>query len=233
MKQSWFTVHSSRFKEKVCSSVNRQPSTVNRMRFTLFWGLVMGVLLNFTSCGYIKGPSRTPPFGGSPSLSEAVKVNTRTGKLYGLQDFSTILLVSALYKDWSVREAYIREYARSYHLSLKEEARLLDQEKETHSSQREILVALYSDKEAWTDLLREGSPWKVYIDQGEGPVLPEKIERVDLDSALVYKFFDFVTPWTKVYSLKFPPGTRPLLRLIFTSWLGEVELKWDAKKVNF
>lgn len=202
----------------------------NRPCSFLAWGLL--ILLALPSCAYIRQSfSKAPPAPSSAvGLTEAVKQNTRTGKVYALQDFSTVLLVSALYKDWSVQEAYVREYARAHRMGLEEEARFLEKERAVHSTHREFLVALYSSNDAWADLQKKDPVWKVYLYQGEGRFTPERVEVADPPSALAYKFYDFVTPWTKVYSIKFPPGGGRTLRLVFVSWLGEVELTWEPKE---
>jgi len=156
-------------------------------------------------------------------------------------EFETRIRVVATWKSQEFTDAYLSEYARLYLLTgaAREERR--DVISGASSDLIEFLFYAYVPNRESNDFSRADSIWKVFsLGKGGERIEPVEIREIEA-SPLVTKFFPYVKPYGKFYSVKF--STLPLTGtktppdqdskvLIFTGVLGKVELKWNGGK-NF
>lgn len=167
---------------------------------------------------------------------EEVNRWTRTGELYNQLD--TVALVNVLYESWPVREAYAKAQARAQLLTGPETREKLKFEREQSERFEDFLVALYTGRDAWNDLDQSDSVWSLYLIYASGVRLqPYQIEPYTPDPAVKARFYSFMSPWMKIYRVRFlkpapsPGGVtlrdyRGPRRLVLTGFLGEIVLSW-------
>jgi len=162
---------------------------------------------------------------------------TREKTLYS--EFETRIRIVATWKSRAFTDAYLSEYARIYLLTsvAREERRNILSG--ASSDFREFLFYAYVPDRESNDFSKADSIWKIFsTDEGGARVDPVEIRELKV-GPLVTKFFPYVKPYGKVYSVKFPTvprsdegdtivQNRPTL--VFTGVLGKVELKWNGSK---
>jgi len=156
---------------------------------------------------------------------------TRAKTLYS--EFETRIRVVATWKNQKFTDAYLAEYARLYLLTgsdRKEREGILSA---VSSGFREFLLYAYTPDRESNDLAEADSIWKVFL-LAEGGEQTEPIELREIESGpLVTKFFPYVKPYGKCYSIKFPVESRSDRSgptLVFTGVLGKVVLEWRDNK---
>ena len=200
----------------------------------------------------------------SDSLSaEYVEVlNTYTQEKTVYSEFETRIRLVATWKSREFRDAYRSEYARLYDLpasagdemrgiladssSTERQGSSLTERQGSSSTERqgssselsEFLFYAYVPDRQSNDFSETDSLWKVFCVQGGGQrVEPLEIREIET-TPLVTKFFPYVKPYGKFYSVQFPlesPSKRedgldqtgPTL--VVTGIPGKVELKWHVR----
>ncbi|TFG92673.1 MAG: hypothetical protein E4H15_03180 [Syntrophobacterales bacterium] len=163
--------------------------------------------------------------------------HTQEKTLYS--EFETRIRVVATWKTPEFTDAYLSEYARLYHLTGEAEEERRDLLSGASSGLREFIFYAYTPDRDSNDFSKADSIWKVFsLREGGERADPVEIREIKA-SPLVTKFFPYVKPYGKFYSVKFPilplPGTKTppdqdSQTLVFTGVLGKVELKWKGGK---
>jgi len=202
----------------------------------LKWVAVLFLLAGTFGCAYVQEYveiARGDAISGE--YFDTLNRYTQEKTLY--YEFETRIRVVATWKSRAFTDAYLSEYARLYHLTgaAREERR--DILSGASSDLREFLFYAYVPDRESNDFSKADSIWKVFSLRGGGErVDPVEIREIEA-SPLVTKFFPYVKPYGKFYSVKFPAGPLPGTEtpsgldnqiLVFTGVLGKVELKWNG-----
>ena len=162
---------------------------------------------------------------------------TREDKLYS--EFETILIVSALYKSWAVRQTYLEQEAAINNMSPEKKLAKLREERDLYDNENSFIVSAYLGDKSWNDFSEPSTVWKIYMVTKEGiKIYPEKIEKIeDIKSDSLLKYCYFITPWKTTYRVTFPKmisqRAHPVIqesegfKLELVSHLGTAALKWE------
>lgn len=189
------------------------------------------LLLSYTGgCAYVRNRTERD----MSSYENVVKSWTKTAKVY--DELDTIILIDALYKNWTVRKTYIENLSKTNNISLKEKERLLNMEKEENKKINSFFLTVYTGKELWNDLNEKKSIWNIVLKDKKGNRWrPLKVKEIKYNELKIKKFYPFVTPWKKIYEIDFPKDSSDnagQIILTISSMLGRVELRWEYSKIN-
>lgn len=215
--------------------VRSQKSGVGSQKKLLFWILnSVFCILFFTGCA-AKEEAIKPSLGYFDILPQM----TRSKKV--IEKLDSKLFVSATYKNWAFREAYIAEYARRYQMDDNEKEKLKEIEKDADEKFNEFFVAIYTPDERWNDFDQPQSIWKIYMeDEKNNRVYPIEIKKTDTNSPLIKEFYPYVDAWSSGYIIRFPKymiaGIKPFpeentnyFKLVITGVVGSAEMEWRLK----
>jgi hypothetical protein len=162
---------------------------------------------------------------------------TRSAKVYsGIEERLSLV---ATYRSPAFRDAYRDFYTRSFGLTDKERARLVREDKRADEQYTEFFISVHTSEDEYNNLDVTDSPWKIYLADSTGRrVEPMSVERLVRADPLRSEFFPYVDLWSTAYVLRFPrhvadgEATFPAadaayIKLVVTSVLGRVEMKWD------
>jgi hypothetical protein len=171
--------------------------------------------------------------------ADALKAWTRSGRIY--RTFDTELLVTATYHSLAFRRAYTVAYAQASQLDKKQEEAFWKRQVAEAQEFHEFLIASFVPDSVGSDLDNPASAWKLYLEvKGGDRVTPEDVRRIRKVTPLITGFYPYVTPWAKVYKVRFPlrdsgsgaslpgPGDQNLC-LVITSPFGMARLVWQAE----
>jgi hypothetical protein len=174
--------------------------------------------------------------------NQALKAWTRSGHIY--RKFNTELLVTATYQSLPFREAYVTAYAQAVQLDQEQKEALWQRQLAEVKESHEFLVAAYVPESEATDLANPASGWRLYLETDRGDrVSPEDLRRIRKVTPFITDFYPYVTPWAKVFKVRFPtriptsgdpfPGSGgESLSLVITSPSGMVRLTWQSESTS-
>ncbi len=177
---------------------------------------------------------------GSRDYERVFERWTRDKQIYNMDSLENSLTVSATYKSWEFRQAYVERVADDYEYSAADRDALLAAERAAWESGNEFVVATTATRDRWADLGAAESPWAIYLENDEGVrVGPTQIERVSKPTPMMTAYFSYITVYRKVFVLRFPrtdpggqavvvPGIRSF-SLVFTGALGHAALVWKVQ----
>ncbi len=194
----------------------------------LRWVAVLFLLTVSLGCSHIK---EYVDIVREDSLSfdyfETLNRNTQEKTLYS--EFETKIRVVSTHKSPEFREAYLTEFSRLYILAGKEEEERQVIISGASSDFDEFLFYAYTPDIKNNDFPKAGSIWKIFsIVEGGKLIEPLDIREIEV-TTMVKKFFPYVKPYGKFYSVKFPPlppSGGNVRSLVFTGVVGKVELGW-------
>jgi len=195
----------------------------------IYLPLLALVLLAVSSCA---GPGAT----ARDRYNDKLRTWTREAKVFkGVEER---LGVVATYRAPAFREAYSEYYARSFDLTGREKDRLQKADREAAKTYTEFFLSVHTSLESMNNLDDENSSWKIYIEDSRGnragPVYIKRLLRKD---PVRGEFFPYIDLWSTAYVVRFPrrvdEGAAPIpaedstyLKLVMSSVLGHVEMKW-------
>ena len=163
-------------------------------------------------------------------LSDAYKDSlqrwTRAQTAYS--GFETRFHISATYRSQSFRDAFLKEQARIFILDPEEQKKREAQQRDTAADFTEFFFYAYTADKGLNDFGERNSLWRVFIvDETGQQINPLEIRKIDKVSPVVEALFPYVQKhYGFCYHIKFPRQSASTLRLVFTSYLGKVELRW-------
>jgi hypothetical protein len=173
-------------------------------------------------------PRPTPEEGGWAKERDHFSASA---KLY--DGLTTRAFASAVYQAPSVREARVARLAEWQTMTAEEREKLLATEREEAQRYDDFLVSLFTVDRPENDLDTNRSVWRVaLVLEGEGELLPEKIEAIRTDATL-RTLYPAIGDFDIVYRVRFArrPGT-PLAERVFTLRLasarGRLEFPFPA-----
>ena len=185
--------------------------------------LVLGGCVLFTS-----QPRPTPEEGGWAKERDHFSASA---KLY--DGLTTRAFASAVYQAPSVREARVQRLAEWQNMTAEERDKLLAAEREEAERYDDFLVSLFTVDRPENDLDTTRSVWRVaLVIEGEGELLPEKIEALRADATL-RTLYPMIGDFDVVYRVRFArrPGA-PLADRVFILRLsgarGRLEFPFPA-----
>lgn len=147
--------------------------------------------------------------------------------------FETMVRIVATYKSRDFSKAYLSEYSRIYLLTDSEKKAKTRLDNNLTSDYTEFMFYAYIPEKDSNDFSKADSIWKIFLSDGRGHrIYPIEVRKIKKITPVTLEFFPYIKPhYGMFYSLKFSPfpsslETQPL-KLVFTSVLGRVELKWD------
>ncbi len=177
----------------------------------------------------------------SSDISYRESIDKWTRSRTAVRRFITILDVSATYRSWEVREAYLRELTERKGLTEFEQQTIRDREKREYYEYHEFVFSAYCSNEEWLDFKGFNPYWKITLSNSEGvEIFPAGLTEIEINAGEKWLFYPFISKWQRTYSVKFPRvdttgGNRIIspeidfFRLNFRSLLGEVKLNWNVK----
>jgi hypothetical protein len=171
---------------------------------------------------------------------KVLKQWTKKDRIFSFDTFDNIMFVTATYRSWEFRKAYIAKYAKDFRLP-KEEIKKLEQTQFKEGRlYHEFYLAVFCSEPKWNDLDKEDSIWRVSLLSSKGKeIRPLQIKGFRKIKATEISFFPYTTEFRKVYYIKFPKrlkNGRPFLNskdswfmLRIAGTLGVSELKWKLK----
>jgi hypothetical protein len=179
---------------------------------------------------------------GSKDYERIFEHWTREKQVFNLDTMENPLTVSATFRSWQFRQAFVERYADDYRLDEASRAQLLEEQRSEWEAWNEFLVAATATNQKWADFSREDSAWVMALtnDLGQEVALAE-IEKVSKPSPMLRTYYPFITVYRKTFVLRFPKllpgGSTPVLSggvgsfsLVFSGALGRAELEWKVKK---
>lgn len=163
-------------------------------------------------------------------LSDAYKTSLQnwTREQTAYSGLETRFHISATYRSQAFREAFLKEQARIFVLSPEEQKRREIEQRETASDFTEFFFYAYTADKALNNFGEPNSLWRVFIvDEAGRQTNPLEIRKVDKVSPMVEVLFPYVQKYYGFcYHLKFPRQSASPRKLVFTSYLGQVDLRW-------
>ncbi|MBN2054603.1 hypothetical protein JW905_06760 [bacterium] len=166
-------------------------------------------------------------------------INRWTRETNRLRRFQTVIDAAAVYMCWNVRAALIADEINAKKLDPAAAAMLIERGRTLDKKYDEFILAVDSSNEEWSDLESDESPWRITLDRGDGgemePIQIESWEPKDLE---LWKYYEFISPWSKVYRIRFEkPGAAPnapkhlvsALGLALRSVIGKADLRWSIE----
>ncbi|MBW2630472.1 MAG: hypothetical protein JRC90_01695 [Deltaproteobacteria bacterium] len=202
--------------------------------------LIMFFLVGIFGCSHVK---EYIEIAGDDTISgeyfDTLNKYTREKTVYC--EFETSIRIVATWKSREFMDAYLSEYSRLYLLTAADKEQRRDILSDTSSDLREFLFYAYIPDRESNDFSKPDSVWRVFS-SGEGGKRLEPLDIREIDSTpLVTKFFPYVKPYGKFYSVKFPKSpssdksdtvAEDGSELVFTGVLGKMELKWAGGKAR-
>jgi hypothetical protein len=163
---------------------------------------------------------------------------TRSDHAY--HELETRLRVSATYRSWPFRQAYVAEYSRIYLLPPQEQEALLARETASLEQFHEFLLSAYTQSRQTGDFLSRTGIWRLYLEGPDRTRVPtNRVDRPGEPPAVLATFYPYIDRWSRVYVVRFPrrtPEGREVLprpetdtfRLILASTAAQSELVWGG-----
>jgi hypothetical protein len=165
---------------------------------------------------------------------------TRTEHAY--DELETRLYVSATYKSWPFRQAYVAEYARIFLLPERERTAMLARETAALEQYHDFVLSAYTPVRQAGDFLTRTGIWRLYLEGPGGVRVPSnRVERVSEPLPVLMAFYPYVDRWSRVFLVRFPkqtaegrdvlpaPETDPF-RLVIASTEARAELVWGTRQ---
>ena len=164
--------------------------------------------------------------------NQALERWTAEGKIY--RDLEAKILVTGTYKSIPFRRAYVEKYATDYQLTPDETTTMMAQQKALAEGHYEFLISVFTPTKMEDGLDERNSAWKVYLEgPGVGRLEPFEIRPVRKYNAKLTSFFPYITPWAKVYEVRFDvPKTTvraAYMNLVLTGVIGTVNLSYPLE----
>jgi hypothetical protein len=165
---------------------------------------------------------------------------TRQGTLY--KGVSSLVFLTATYKSWEWRQAYLATMRDNAALTPTEYQELVAKERAAYNTGHEFFISVAMPIHRWAaNLAAKDSQWHITLVNSRGEeVHPEKIERFRRVTPNITEFFSYHTTFGEAYVLRFPrtlPDGRPVLdaqppmaMLRLAGPPGKAELVWQAAK---
>jgi len=208
----------------------------------------LAALATVGGCGEVQvNFSETQTHTFEPSDYERVLERwTRDEEVYVLDGLDNALTVTATFRSWEYRQAYIDRYAYDFRLTDTERQALERTQRAELEQAHVFLVATTATRDAWADLSAADTPWKIRLVNDQGDVVeplpeahdPPGIERVRNVTPAEQAYYPYITVFRKVFVIRFPrrlpdgtdvlgPGVRSFT-LEFAGALGRAELRWSS-----
>ena len=154
---------------------------------------------------------------------------SRQKKLYGLERVP--YMTHIIYKNETLRTAYVNEYAKKYRLSEKERAELLEKEIQTAKDFEEFIIFHYeNDRQRSRSDSSSLDRWKIRLHFSEDfSAEPHSMSNLSGDASVLQYFYPKMTPWSKNYVVKFKKIPEPTSQIILSmdSVDANLDFKWD------
>jgi hypothetical protein len=185
--------------------------------------------LLFLSALFLGCPNPTTLSGDPATPYHKVEAaHTREARFFGLEKVR--YLTSVVHKSPRLREAYVEEYARRYALPAGEREKLLATERAEAERFDVFLLSHFATDRDVSKLTLAPKAWKISLvaDGNEkAPRDPESVTAVAADDAVLRYFYPQVTPWSKVFLVKFKrEGDPSVLTLRMTGVAGDLSFEW-------
>ena len=205
---------------------------------TLRMVLMMFFLMGIFGCSHVK---EYIEIAGDDTISreyfDTLNMYTKEKTVYS--EFETSIRIVATWKSREFTDAYLSEYSRLYFLTAADKERRKGILSDTSSDLREFLFYAYIPDRDSNDFSEPDSVWKIFS-SGAGGKMLEAMDIREIDSTpLVTRFFPYVKPYGKFYSVKFPESPSSSKsdavaedgpELVFTGVLGKLKLRWNSGK---
>lgn len=186
--------------------------------------------------------SDAPQSFGSKDYERIFEHWTREKQVFNLDTMENPLTVSATFRSWQFRQAFVERYADDYRLDAASKAELLAGQRSEWEAWNEFLVASTATNQKWADFSREDSAWVMALTNDLGQeVALASLEKVSKPSPMLRTYYPFISVYRKTFILRFPrllpDGSTPVLSggigsfsLVFSGALGRAELEWKVEK---
>lgn len=173
----------------------------------------------------------------SKDVPKLIKSYTLSGQKHS--QWATTLDVDAVFLSWDVRQALLNRKAEIEQPSNKLLSALKTREKQLFKAYISFYIAVFTTKTEWNNLDEENASWHIYlINEKNEKQAAYRVTKVDLESALQFNTFPFVSKWKKLYKVdflrrsqtnpeQFIPERAKFFTLEFIGYLGELSLKWE------
>jgi len=199
--------------------------------------LMLMVIVMYTGCSHVVSYiDIVKDKGLSKEYLATLDTWTRSQTVYS--EFETRVTIKATYKGTAFNQAYFKEYTRIYQLPDEERKMREDAQINLSSDFTEFLFYAYTPEKESNDFSKARSIWTVFLLDEKGKrINPVEIRKIDKITPVITVFYPYVNQYYGTfYSIKFPPAAESgvktgdtkskIMKLIFTSVLGKVELEW-------
>ena len=179
---------------------------------------------------------------GSKDYERIFEHWTRERQVFNLDTMENPLTVSATFRSWQFRQAFVERYADDYRLDAGAKAGMLAEQRDEWEAWNEFLVASTATNQKWADFSRDDSAWVMALTNDLGQEVGlSSIEKVSKPSPMLRTYYPFISVYRKTFILRFPKvlpdGSTPVLSsdigafsLVFSGALGRAELEWKVRK---
>ncbi len=199
--------------------------------------VMLMVIVMYTGCSHVTSYiDIVKDKGLSKEYLDTLDTWTRSQTVYS--EFETRVTIKATYKGTAFNQAYFKEYTRIYQLPDEERKMREDAQINLSSDFTEFLFYAYTPEKESNDFSKARSIWTVFLLDEKGKrINPVEIRKIDKITPVITVFYPYVNQYYGTfYSIKFPPAAdsgvktgdakSKIMKLIFTSVLGKVELEW-------
>jgi hypothetical protein len=168
--------------------------------------------------------------GLSEAYVESLQQWSREETAYS--QFETRFHISATYKSPAFREAFLKEQARLLALPPEAQEKREAQERDHAAEVTEFFFYAYTADREVNDFGERRTHWRVFLlDETGHQVEPLEVRRISPVTPFMETFYPYIKPhYGFCYSVKFPRQTSETLTLVFTSFLGRVDLSWPSRR---
>lgn len=195
--------------------------------------LMVFILLSFTAgCGGPDEKDLIEQQDLNPDYIDVLERWTDEAEIYGGVEFE--FQAVGTYKSKDFRRAYIRKYTDEYHTEPPKAREMLLEQISMSEDFIEFLVAITCSMEEGTDLVSRDTVWRVYLEGASmGRLEPFDIRLVKRSKVQLAHFYPFITPWAKIYHIRFAaPDAIPQsgnFKLVLTGVLGTANLEYQLE----
>ena len=154
-----------------------------------------------------------------------------------IKELERRLIVTALYKSTPFRRAYAEKYINDYQLDSQQAGDVMATQTALSQNRLEFLLAVSTWNGSDNDLNERNSVWRIYLDGDSiGSLDPVEIKLVSKITPRMLGFFPFISPWDKVYEIRFDQPTavpQGKLTLHVTGVIGAAQLNFNERGLAF
>ncbi|MBU2549890.1 MAG: hypothetical protein KKB20_15860 [Proteobacteria bacterium] len=199
----------------------------------IMFGVAVAVSLVLGACG---GTAASGPVDSKLDETTYLAALDRwTDEAHVYDGFDSMLQVIGTCRSFDFRRAYVEKYVRDYQLDDAAAAKMMDDQAEAAGRSIEFLLAVSAPSKEKNNLASKDSAWRLLLESDDlGRLEPFEVREIKKKDAKLMGYFPYISPWAKVYAVRFlvtePPPASGRLDLVLTGVLGTARLSYTMQQ---